>query len=121
MLKDFIAYYRPYKLHFWGVVLGSCIAAFLDLIFPVIVKHIMDVELPQKNVNEIIYWISILFGLYIFNFGLLYCINYFGHIMSASIENDMRRDLFSHLQKMSFRYYDNVKTEIGRASCRERV
>ena len=110
MLKDFIAYYRPYKLHFWGVVLGSCIAAFLDLIFPVIVKHIMDVELPQKNVNEIIYWISILFGLYIFNFGLLYCINYFGHIMSASIENDMRRDLFSHLQKMSFRYYDNVKT-----------
>lgn len=110
MIKDFIAYYRPYKLHFAGVVLGSCIAAFLDLVFPVIVKHIMDVELPQKNVDGILYWASILLGLYIFNFGLLYCINYFGHIMSASIENDMRRDLFTHLQKMSFRFYDNVKT-----------
>ena len=110
MIKDFIAYYRPYKLHFAGVVLGSCIAAVLDLVFPVIVKHIMDVELPQKNVDGILYWTSILLSLYIFNFGLLYCINYFGHIMSASIENDMRRDLFSHLQKMSFRFYDNVKT-----------
>lgn len=110
MLKDFIAYYRPYKLHFWGVVLGSCIAAVLDLVFPVIVKHIMDVELPQKNVDGILYWAGILLGLYIFNFGLLYCVNYFGHIMSASIENDMRRDLFSHLQKMSFRFFDNVKT-----------
>ena len=70
----------------------------------------MDVELPQKNVDGIMYWASILLSLYVFNFGLLYCINYFGHIMSASIENDMRRDLFSHLQKMSFRFYDNVKT-----------
>ena len=110
MIKDFVAYYRPYKLHFAGVVLGSCIAAVLDLVFPVIVKHIMDVELPQKNVDGILYWASILLSLYIFNFGLLYCINYFGHIMSASIENDMRRDLFRHLQKMSFRFYDNVKT-----------
>ena len=110
MIKDFIAYYRPYKLHFAGVVLGSCVAAVLDLLFPVIVKHIMDVELPQKNVDGIMYWASILLSLYVFNFGLLYCINYFGHIMSASIENDMRRDLFSHLQKMSFRFYDNVKT-----------
>ena len=110
MIKDFVAYYRPYKLHFTGVVLGSCVAAVLDLLFPVIVKHIMDVELPQKNVDGILYWASILLSLYIFNFGLLYCINYFGHIMSASIENDMRRDLFRHLQKMSFCFYDNVKT-----------
>lgn len=110
MLKDFLAYYRPYKLHFSGVVLGSCVAAVLDLIFPILVRHIMNVELPQKNVEGILYWIIILFGLYCFNFALLFAINYFGHIMSASIENDMRRDLFSHLQKMSFRFYDNSKT-----------
>ena len=89
MIKDFVAYYRPYKLHFTGVVLGSCVAAVLDLLFPVIVKHIMDVELPQKNVDGILYWASILLSLYIFNFGLLYSINYFGHIMSASIELDI--------------------------------
>ena len=110
MLKDFIAYYRPYKLHFAGVAIGSCVAAVLDLLFPILVRHVMNVELPLKNVEGILYWIAILFGLYCFNFALLFAINYFGHIMSASIENDMRRDLFSHLQRMSFRFYDNSKT-----------
>jgi len=110
MIKDFLAYYRPYKSHFIFVVLCSCVAALLDLIFPILVRHILNVELPQKNVDGILCWISLLFGMYCFNFGLLFCINYFGHIMSASIENDMRRDMFKHLQKMSFRFYDNVKT-----------
>lgn len=110
MIKDFLAYYRPYKPHFVFVVLGSCVAALLDLIFPILVRHILNVELPQKNVEGILNWICLLMAMYFFNFGLLFCINYFGHIMSASIENDMRRDLFAHLQKMSFRFYDNVKT-----------
>ena len=99
MLKYFLAYYRPYKVHFAFVVIGSCVAALLDLVFPVLVRHILNVELPQKNIDGILYWISLLFGMYCFNFGLLFCINYFGHIMSASIENDMRRDMFTHLQK----------------------
>ena len=110
MIKEFLAYYRPYKPHFVFVVLGSCVAALLDLIFPILVRHILNVELPQKNVEGILNWICLLMAMYFFNFGLLFCINYFGHIMSASIENDMRRDLFAHLQKMSFRFYDNVKT-----------
>ncbi|MBQ9763790.1 MAG: ABC transporter ATP-binding protein [Phascolarctobacterium sp.] len=110
MIKDFLAYYRPYKAHFVFVVLGSCVAALLDLIFPILVRHILNVELPQKNVEGILNWICLLMAMYFFNFGLLFCINYFGHIMSASIENDMRRDMFTHLQKMSFRFYDNVKT-----------
>lgn len=110
MLKKFLTYYKPYKPHFAFVVIGSCIAALLDLVFPILVRHVLNVELPQKNVDGILYWISMLFGMYCFNFVLLFCINYFGHIMSASIENDMRRDMFTHLQKMSFRFYDNVKT-----------
>ena len=110
MIKNFLAYYRPYKPHFCFVILGSCVAALLDLIFPILVRHILNVELPQKNVEGILNWICLLMAMYFFNFGLLFCINYFGHIMSASIENDMRRDMFTHLQKMSFRFYDNVKT-----------
>ena len=53
MIKDFLAYYRPYKSHFIFVVLGSCVAALLDLIFPILVRHILNVELPQKNVEGI--------------------------------------------------------------------
>lgn len=110
MLQEFFQYYKPYKKIFWGVVFGSCFAAVLDLLFPILVRHILNVELPEKNLEGMFKWIVILFGLYCCNFGLLFAINYYGHIMSAAIENDMRRDLFKHLQKLSFRFYDNNKT-----------
>lgn len=110
MLREFFQYYKPYKKIFWGVVFGSCFAAVLDLLFPILVRHILNVELPEKNLEGMFKWITILFGLYCCNFGLLFAINYYGHIMSAAIENDMRRDLFQHLQKLSFRFYDNNKT-----------
>ena len=110
MLREFFQYYKPYKKIFWGVVFGSCFAAVLDLLFPILVRHILNVELPEKNLDGMFKWIVILFGLYCCNFGLLFAINYYGHIMSAAIENDMRRDLFKHLQKLSFRFYDNNKT-----------
>ena len=71
MIKDFLAYYRPYKPHFVFVVLGSCVAALLDLIFPILVRHILNVELPQKNVEGILNWICLLMAMYFFNFGLL--------------------------------------------------
>lgn len=110
MLKEFFRYYGPYKRIFWGVIFGSCLAALLDLIFPILVRHVLNVELPAKNMVGMIQWIGVLFILYCVNFGLLFSINYYGHIMSAAIENDMRRDLFAHLQRLSFRFYDNSKT-----------
>lgn len=66
--------------------------------------------LPQKNINRLLQDSGVLFILYLGNYGLLYIVNYYGHLMSAKIENDMRRDLFEHFQKMSFRYFDNAKT-----------
>lgn len=110
MLKEYFAYYKPYRRIFWGVIIGSCLAAVLDLLFPALVRHILNNELREDNLSGLFSWLGIMFSLYCGNFALLYAINYYGHIMSASIENDMRRDLFSHLQRMSFRYYDNAKT-----------
>ena len=64
----------------------------------------------KKNTDRLLHDTGILFILYLGNYGLLYLVNYYGHLMSAKIENDMRRDLFEHLQQMSFKYFDNAKT-----------
>lgn len=109
MLKKYFYYYRPYKLILAGVVAGSCLMALLDLLFPVLVRHVMNVELPAKNTGGILFWCAVLLVLYLGNFLLIWAINYYGHIMSAGIENDMRRDLFAQLQRMSFRFFDNNK------------
>lgn len=110
MIYNFLHYYKPYKRILYGVVIGSLVAALLDLIFPMMVRQILNEVLPQKNINRLLQDSRVLFILYLGNYGLLYIVNYYGHLMSAKIENDMRRDLFEHFQKMSFRYFDNAKT-----------
>lgn len=110
MIHNFLHYYKPYKSILYGVVIGSLVAALLDLVFPMLVRQILNEVLPQKNTDRLLHDTCILFILYLGNYGLLYLVNYYGHLMSAKIENDMRRDLFEHLQQMSFKYFDNAKT-----------
>lgn len=110
MLEKIIHYYKPYKLILLLVLIGSCFSALLELVFPYIVRQMLNVEIPQKNLDELFYWAGILVVLYLINFGLLFAINYYGRVMSSGIENDMRRDLFAHMEKMSFRFFDNART-----------
>lgn len=110
MIEKIIHYYKPYKLILLLVLIGSCFSALLELVFPYIVRQMLNVEIPQKNIDELLYWAGILLALYVVNFGLLFSINYYGHVMSSGIENDMRRDLFGHMEKMSFRFFDNART-----------
>lgn len=110
MLKKIIHYYKPYKLILLLVLMGSCFSALMELLFPYIVRQMLNVQIPQKNIDELLYWAGILLALYVVNFGLLFSINYYGHVMSSGIENDMRRDLFGHMEKMSFRFFDNART-----------
>lgn len=110
MLQKIIHYYKPYKLILLLVLMGSCFSALMELLFPYIVRQMLNIQIPQKNIEELLYWAGILLALYVVNFGLLFSINYYGHVMSSGIENDMRRDLFAHMEKMSFRFFDNART-----------
>ena len=110
MLEKIIHYYKPYKLILLLVLIGSCFSALMELLFPYIVRQMLNVQIPQKNIDELLYWAGILLALYVVNFGLLFSINYYGHVVSSGIENDMRRDLFGHMEKMSFRFFDNART-----------
>ena len=110
MLEKIIHYYKPYKLILLLVLIGSCFSALMELVFPYIVRQMLNVEIPQKNLDELFYWAGILVVLYLINFGLLFAINYYGRVMGSGIENDMRRDLFAHMEKMSFRFFDNART-----------
>ncbi len=109
-MRKYLHYYKPYKWILLGIMLGSCLAALLDLVFPYMVKHLLSVEIPAKNIATLFDWAALLLGLYLVNFALLFAINYYGHLMSVGIENDMRRDLFAQIERMSFRFFDNART-----------
>ncbi len=109
-MHKYLHYYKPYKWILLGIMLGSCLAALLDLVFPYMVKHLLSVAIPAKNIATLFDWAALLLGLYLVNFALLFAINYYGHLMSVGIENDMRRDLFAQIERMSFRFFDNART-----------
>lgn len=110
MIRHFFSYYRPYKGLFMLDFGCAIIAGLLELAFPMAVNTFIDDLLPGKKWDLII-WASIgLIALYLLNTGLMFIVNYWGHMLGINIETDMRRKLFAHIQKLSFRFFDNTKT-----------
>lgn len=110
MIKRFFAYYVPYKKLFMLDFGCAVFAGLLELCFPLAVNYFVDDLLPGGK-WDIILWASLgLLGIYALNTFLLYIVNYWGHTLGINIETDMRKKLFDHIQKLSFRFFDNNKT-----------
>lgn len=111
-LKRFIKYYNPYKHIFAFDMLCAFTAAGVDLLFPVVVRFLLNEAIGKDgtSIDLIIKIGFMLFGLYILQYGCNYFVTAWGHIMGARMEYDMRNDIFTHLQKLSFSFYDNNKT-----------
>ncbi len=88
----------------------AVVSGLLELVFPLAVKAFVDKLLPSQDWGLILAATAGLLGIYFLNTGLQYIVNYWGHVLGISIETEMRRKIFDHLQKLSFRFYDNQKT-----------
>lgn len=110
MLKRFFRYYKPYKRLFILDFSCAVLAALLELAFPIAVNRVIDNILPSGNWNLIIFASLALLLLYIVNTAMQYIVTYFGHMLGVNMETDMRQELYQHMQKQSFSYYDNNKT-----------
>lgn len=110
MIKQFISYYKPHK---WLFILDMVAATFIaatDLIFPQITRTFINDILPNNDMERLVKVAIAMFFLYIFRFVMDYVVGFYGHLLGVKMEYDMRKDMFSHLQKLSFKYYDETKT-----------
>ncbi|MEK4647433.1 ABC transporter ATP-binding protein [Exiguobacterium sp. FSL W8-0210] len=110
MLHRFYQYYIPHKRLFWLDFISALFVGVLELAFPLAVQWFIDSLLPNGEMNWIILVSVGLLALYIISTLMQFVVNYFGHKLGINIETDMRRQLFSHVQKQSFRFFDNTKT-----------
>ncbi|MGE7769188.1 ABC transporter ATP-binding protein [Viridibacillus arvi] len=110
MLKRFFSYYKPYKRLFILDFSCAIIAALLELAFPLAVNRVVDDLLPSGNLGFILWACVGLFAIYIVSSALHYVVTYWGHKLGVNIETDMRKELFTHIQKQPFRFFDNNKT-----------
>ncbi len=110
MIRQFFAYYRPYRGLFYLDFGCAVIVGVLELGFPLAVNQFVDNLLPSENWPLIGLAIAALLAIYALNTVLQYVVTYWGHMLGINIETDMRTKLFDHIQKLSFRYFDNNKT-----------
>ena len=110
MLRQFAADYRPYLGLFWLDFVCALLVGLLELGFPLAVNQFVDQLLPSQNWGLILSATAALLAIYLLNTFLQYVVTYWGHMLGINIETDMRRKAFEHIQKLSFRYFDNAKT-----------
>jgi len=110
MLRRFFAFYAPHRRLF--VLDFSCaiVSGLLELAFPLATRSFVDVLLPSRQWGAILLAVCGLLLVYVVNAVLQYVVNYWGHVLGISIETELRRSIFEHLQKLSFRFFDNAKT-----------
>lgn len=111
-IKRLAGYYGPYKGLFFSDLLFATLGAGVTLAIPLLVRYITAsaVSMPLLQAQDMIIKIGILMIAMVLVEGFCnYFITYFGHLMGAHIEHDMRNEIFSHYQKLSFTFYDNQK------------
>jgi ATP-binding cassette subfamily B protein len=110
MIRNFFAYYLPYRGLFLLDFTSAVIVGLLELVFPLAINQFIDRLLPSQDWPMILLAAAGLLVIYAVNTWLQYVVTYWGHMLGINIETDMRRKAFDHIQKLSFRFFDNNKT-----------
>ncbi|MBR7797421.1 MAG: ABC transporter ATP-binding protein [Bacillota bacterium] len=110
MIRRFFSYYKPHKRLFIIDFTSAVIVAILELAFPVAVQSFIDKLLPENDWDIIVLVSILLLLVYLISTALQYVVTYLGHKLGINIETDMRQELFHHVQRQSFRFFDNTKT-----------
>ena len=111
-LKSFIKYYKPHIKLLIFTLTCAILLALLDLVFPKVIQIVIDKIIPAKDLKTF-YMISVgLIIMYLLRYVVSYFQLYYGNLLGIKIETKMRKELFTHIQKLSFSYFDNNKTGV---------
>lgn len=110
MLKEFIKYYKPYKLLFILDMLASLLVSLSAMVYPIITRNMLNDFIPNSKYNLIIKFGIILLVIYIIRALLKYFVQFYGHVMGVRIQSDMRKELFGKIQRLPYSYFDNHET-----------
>ena len=110
MLKRFISYYKPYKKLLILDMIAALLISVTGMIYPIITRTMLNDYFPNGLYKEIVIAGCIVLALYIIRMFLRYFVQYYGHVIGVKMQSQMRKDLFAHLQKLPYSFYDNNET-----------
>lgn len=110
LIKRFLPYYKPYLKIFIMDLVASFLIAAIGMGYPLITQAMMEDFIPNKKIDYIAIFGVLLLVVYLLRAGLRYFIQKYGHIMGVHIQADMRKDLFTKLERLPYSYFDNHET-----------
>ena len=110
MLKRFLSYYKPHKLTFALDMLASFTMSVIAIFYPIITREMLNELIPNQKYKEIVICGVGLLLIYLMRMGLSYFVQYQGHMMGVKMQEKMRSDLFAHIEKLPFSFFDNNET-----------
>ena len=110
MLKRFISYYKPHTKIFTLDMLASLFVSIIGIVYPIVTRRMLNDLIPNRNYRMIVIAGLTLFGLYFIRMLLRYFIQYQGHVMGVKMQAQMRSEMFVHLEKLPYRYFDEHET-----------
>lgn len=111
-LKKMMGYYKPYLSVFWADMFFAALSAAVALTIPLVVRYVTSTLIymePEEILQRILYIGILLLVLLVVDCYSRYYIGNYGHVMGAKMEYDMRSEIFGHMQKLSFSFYDDAK------------
>lgn len=110
MIKRFCSYYKPHLKLFIADMIAAFLLSVCTMVYPLITRQMLQDFIPAGKVDMLILWAGALLLIYIFKYALNYFVSYYGHVMGVRMQAQMRRDVFTHLEKLPLTYFDNNKT-----------
>ena len=110
LLRIFLSYFRPHMGLFLTDMACALMISLIDLAFPFISRLCMYELIPENRYQAFFAVIAVMIAAYLLRAGLQYIVCYWGHAFGVLVEADIRKDLFSHLQTLSFGFYDKNRT-----------
>ena len=110
MLKRFISYYKPHKKMLVLDMLAALLISVIGMVYPVVTNKMLNEYIPNKMYKVIVISGIVVLVLYVIRMYLRYFVQYYGHVIGVKMQSNMRVDLFKHLQKLPYKFYDNNET-----------
>ncbi len=110
MLKRFLAYYKPHKKIFIADMIAALLVSLIGVFYPIVTRTMLNDLIPNRNYRMVLIFGLSLLGLYFLRMLLNYFIQYYGHVMGVRMQAQMRSDMFNHLEKLPFSYFDDHET-----------
>ena len=109
-IREFVAYYKPHKRMFFLDMCCALVISLVDIVFPVFTRRVLYDYIPNQLMRTFFIMAAGMLVLFLIRTAAQWVVTYLGHVMGVHIEADMRADIFAHMQKLGFSFYDKNRT-----------